>query len=527
MMLPYCKRGSGIENTGVPIPKVKLSGEGKMPVMNANGDIAIYNTVDCMKHVNRNPSVCKQLTYDNVPVDRECSEPTRTNQNDEIITCAINDTSKSNIRNYANMTFSESLEYYENSKDVITRAGIHIPSVSELMMETQCNVEAGDSDHELVNVCNKCGHACRVPSDVKITLRKADATENLVTTLQEDYLFMEPRNTPVSQSCAEPSINTIGEGSRTLHSYIASSDKCAAITGRSVSIPSLDTSLSSQSLADHLRSHTMVRCKSENNKYSRSSRPSADELRKQHFLLRKRSSSADSSRFLDEVDEVDNSLEEPCGLPQAGSCDSVLHSTATLTENPDLCVKEVISPDLQESVLSVAECIKIPDVAQVDPRSSEEVAMTDREDDTAVEDESSTNESLSTPVPKSEPAIPGVVACMRRSSSVPSKSANNRDSSSSNDSGVSVGSLKHRGGDFAEFELPLTTSLSSKRHHHVIQRHTTGCLHSSLPRRSKSVDPLRDISFQFKEIESQVKCSSAEAEVPVCPKRRGKANCIA
>lgn len=71
---------------------------------------------------------------------------------------------------------------------------------------------------------------------------------------------------------------------------------------------------------------------------------------------------------------------------------------------------------------------------------------------------------------------------VRRSSSVPCKS--NRDSSSSNDSGV--------------FELPRRILCPT-----------------TLPRRSKSSDPLRDLSFQFDKTEG--KSASAEAEVPVCP----------
>ncbi|KAF5296617.1 hypothetical protein FQA39_LY12445 [Lamprigera yunnana] len=72
---------------------------------------------------------------------------------------------------------------------------------------------------------------------------------------------------------------------------------------------------------------------------------------------------------------------------------------------------------------------------------------------------------------------------VRRSSSVPCKS--NRDSSSSNDSGV--------------FELPRRVALGT----------------ATLPRRSKSSDPLRDLSFQFQKVNG--KSASAEAEVPVCP----------
>lgn len=73
---------------------------------------------------------------------------------------------------------------------------------------------------------------------------------------------------------------------------------------------------------------------------------------------------------------------------------------------------------------------------------------------------------------------------MRRSSSVPCKS--NRDSSSSNDSGV--------------FELPRRPQMSAN---------------VTLPRRSKSSDPLRDLSFQFNKAATEGKSASAEAEVPV------------
>ncbi|XP_049818558.1 uncharacterized protein LOC109603900 isoform X2 [Aethina tumida] len=89
------------------------------------------------------------------------------------------------------------------------------------------------------------------------------------------------------------------------------------------------------------------------------------------------------------------------------------------------------------------------------------------------------------PEPESSPCHCAQSIAVRRSSSVPCKS--NRDSSSSNDSGV--------------FELP---------------RRTTICpANITLPRRSKSSDPLRDLSFQFNKADG--KSASAEAEVPVCP----------
>lgn len=80
--------------------------------------------------------------------------------------------------------------------------------------------------------------------------------------------------------------------------------------------------------------------------------------------------------------------------------------------------------------------------------------------------------------------IRGGLETVRRSSSVPCKS--NRDSSSSNDSGV--------------FELPRRPQMSAN---------------VTLPRRSKSSDPLRDLSFQFNKAATEGKSASAEAEVPV------------
>ncbi|KAE9538056.1 hypothetical protein AGLY_006028 [Aphis glycines] len=133
---------------------------------------------------------------------------------------------------------------------------------------------------------------------------------------------------------------------------------------------------------------------------------------------------------------------------------------------------------------------------------------------------------------------------IRRSSSVPCK--NNRDSSSSNDSGVSTGSLRYRGADFAEFELPLTTAMSTMRHRRTMAAAATaaaagngtaadgsaecgghrggggaagGCVHGSLPRRSKSTDRLKELSFRFQKFAGSMKSSSAGAEVPVCLKK--------
>lgn len=95
---------------------------------------------------------------------------------------------------------------------------------------------------------------------------------------------------------------------------------------------------------------------------------------------------------------------------------------------------------------------------------------------------------------------------IRRSSSVPSKaSSHNRDSSGSNDSGVSEGSLSNRA---TEQELAKKT-LSAFR------KDSITCFHSSLPRKSRSVrDPFQELSFRFLTMTAPVKSNSAEGDIP-------------
>lgn len=74
---------------------------------------------------------------------------------------------------------------------------------------------------------------------------------------------------------------------------------------------------------------------------------------------------------------------------------------------------------------------------------------------------------------------------IRRSCSVPSKTIKNRDSSSSNDSGVSTGSLKHHRCDFTDFEV-------TPRYH--CGRHN---MYSNPINRKATPDTMQHISFQF------------------------------
>lgn len=117
-----------------------------------------------------------------------------------------------------------------------------------------------------------------------------------------------------------------------------------------------------------------------------------------------------------------------------------------------------------------------------------------------------------------------VAGSIRRLSNIVCKSSN-RDSSSSNDSGFSSGSLKYPCQDFTDFEMPLTTAVSAKRHHSFNQHcHKNSDNYSPAPRRTKSSDPLRDLAFQFHRGSVPLKSSSAEAELPLYLNKRERCN---
>ncbi|KAJ8712576.1 hypothetical protein PYW07_005418 [Mythimna separata] len=109
---------------------------------------------------------------------------------------------------------------------------------------------------------------------------------------------------------------------------------------------------------------------------------------------------------------------------------------------------------------------------------------------------------------------------IRRSSSVPSKSDKNRDSSSSNDSGVSTGSLKHHKGDFNEFEMPITNSKSIKKHvkNNKQMRKALTPVHAFV--KSNSSDPLKNLTFQFEEVATLTKSNSCDVDTLTRRKKR-------
>lgn len=86
----------------------------------------------------------------------------------------------------------------------------------------------------------------------------------------------------------------------------------------------------------------------------------------------------------------------------------------------------------------------------------------------------------------------------------------NRDSSSSNDSGVSTASSRQRH-DFSEFEMPITTALSAN--HLQSYAPPRGC---NTRRRSKSIDPLSECEFHFQETKSAKSSSTLLTDIQQC-----------
>lgn len=583
MMLPYCRRGNGIENTGVPIHKVKLSGEGKMPVMNTSGKIAIYATIDKTKKSNKNnvngtnlcnhsPCTCSKNDNDNLSVSNaECGslsnyvnveiDPENTSNSDM---SKLDDIDRSGCQadiNYENIDFAQSLEYYENAKDVLSRAGL-----SQHDVDVENDGEALESHclqmysmNNGVKVCNKCGHECHMypqPThqmyENTVETYPPTLTESMdsVRNSHDDYLMMEPGKA----ACPKPDggvhnasppnknfpgylpMSPINSGSTTSKSELMRlraqhRGLCNLSSEKSASIPSLSGPIAptidmccKRSELDYPRvpGSAMLMYHSGKSPYFRQrlNEPSCEDRRHQ-LPCRKRSSSADS-RYIDGEEESEKLLTD---TRNDRACDSPRHCAPNSLYSCEVKTEENTTALQSEGVQGCGEERLLPD-GKNDVESSEDTKE-DTPDDTSartvVHVDSLADRDTHPPTQHTATTTCSSVH-IRRSSSVPCKSGNNRDSSSSNDSGVSTGSLKTRGGDFAEFELPLTTSQSARKHHYNVVRHAgylTNCVHGSLPRRSKSVDPLRDITFQFQKIKVPAKSSSAEAEVPICPKNRG------
>lgn len=481
--LPYCRRGNGIENTTVPINKVKLNGEGKMPIFQAidSNLTSLYATVDMAKKVNRRPTdkICEcphdELTEQQIntnyinlmPITSDTKTPQKEKQYFD-----------PNV-NYTNLEFAQSLENYENAKEVLLKAGLSIQELEKIQRPEK--------------LCQKCGH---------IDMRNCTGRQNPAETAEEstavklpDYILMEPGKiigkhpgyipmTPAgssvtidSNSSTPPPLPSKSELLKRIIGEKSASNPtlCAPAVDRSKKRPEQDKRVPGSAMMLHLQSV--------GSPYKRKQLMDNSDLLPvdKRLMARKRSSSADSNRFLEDNDEFNST--ETLRKTSIDNIEGRRSSSPCIHQETEHCLDEA--------------CCGVKNVTPLAPAETEDEASL-----STLTSQNSQNSAHS--------------VYIRRSASVPCK-GQNRDSSSSNDSGVSTGSLKQRVRELADFELPLTTSMSARRHQRqVIPSNASSCVHASLPRRSKSFDPLREITFQFQKLKIPEKSTSAEAEVPIC-----------
>ncbi|XP_063626259.1 uncharacterized protein LOC134797819 [Cydia splendana] len=430
--LPYCKRSENYDKVNTEILTSQKSDE-----------MALYATVDVSRKTNRQSSIAEKddsvhdcneaplINYENLgPKGEEFVDP---------------------YANYENLEFALSLEYYENAKDLLKKAGVTQKELDAL----SANVDFAEvALPPKIKHCAKCGHSA------KHQIMKKNKSD--------EYLLMEPPKDIKRDLCRttgpNPGYTPMSPNPNWSQSLRHPLQKFNRVEiEKSLSIPTLN--------GGAIRAQTFDTTLSNNNKEA----------------IQKRSSSVDSARLLEDLKEFDSSI----GSHATSSSLETLRNLAI--EN-----RRTSSPCDNERDCCDHDCCKSSD------------------------SENKTSEGSSKDVPHLRNKHMDN-AQIKRSSSVPCKSGGNRDSSSSNDSGVSSCSMKH-GPEINEFEMPLTSGYS--RYQYMAQRrmrgNATGCIHSSLPRKSKSSDPLRDMTMQIHKANVPAKSSSAEAEVPVLPPKQFK-----
>ncbi|CAH2984311.1 unnamed protein product [Chilo suppressalis] len=399
---------------------------------------------------NVKPNFCdRSALYATIDLTRKTRRKQNSNeyQNENTSECPVEDqptaveVDNGPLANYENLNFALSLEHYENAKDLLKKAGV---TQSELDAITANLKPSSFTSVHGKNVCTKCGHL-QVSAGMSKTLKDV--------TTHEDYLMMVPSNTIESNKLDQSKMLPPG------YTPMSPIGGFAFHTLKHPSKSPINRLLEEKSASNPtLCGPDETRQSNGDGQSSKDARTSSERVERIEY--RKRSCSADSSRFLEDVKEFEGSV------GSRGSTSSI------------------------ETLRNIA--------LEGDRTSTPCDCATDNKHSDADSSEASKGRGRGLPPAK-------------RSSSVPGKTGGNRDSSSSNDSGVSSCSLRP-GAELVEFELPLTTAAT--RRHYRSARRATASYHTSLPRRSKSTDPLREFA-SIQRVRMPAKSSSAEAEVPV------------
>ncbi|XP_046674529.1 uncharacterized protein LOC124363327 [Homalodisca vitripennis] len=515
MRLPYLLTGAFRNNglTNTTIHKVKLDGEGKMPFVNCRGEnyrcetpsnnyplrATLEDVQECERTDSRgNPVLkAKKTQYANIKVIME-----NTAEHSEPVTNQQQQQHESNpTLPYANLEFAKSLEYYENSRDLLQKAEIckNLDNNNKAIYN-----EVKEDAKNGGNCCTKCGHTWN-------NLPPKPSPKN------DDYLIMEPAvNHPLQRRQSQPSSplqspvhEKVSQGYLPMLPISGKTEelqhlRMRQLNEKSQSTPSLPIprrkSFNNPSVHGSLVYHSISET---NSPYPRrrlmtSAASIEPDIRKELLVpsVRKRSSSMDSSRYLENLESIEEKVISPNRtivntptISNATSIDSL--SDLSLNQRP-------IPTSSSEHGLSRV------DHSDYVPCKTSLTLLT----------EEATSKEATITISKSDNPVSNPTVHIKRSASIPCKSVYNRDSSSSNDSGVSTGSLQFRRRDLMELDFNSIRKRSVPDKLKIVRENVL----SEIPilRKSKSVDPFDQMSFEFSEIKPPVKSSSAGASVPVC-----------
>ncbi|XP_075210454.1 uncharacterized protein LOC142317791 [Lycorma delicatula] len=492
---PYCYRGYGIEHTGSQFCKVQLTDE-KLKINSNHSSVQLKPEPSksgkgvTVHQMSITPRICSTITHDTA----EKKSTKLKSHNTVADSMNIKETeSPENVcgsvhLNYENMEFADSLKFYENSRDLIKRTGVKKEylndiSASSTNLDEQMKIKENTTDTMKSLYCSKCGHECNEKTQDNTRLLK-NGSENI---RQDDYTLMRPdefKSRRMSKS--GESLNQMEQETNGHNEYLHMSPLANSVSVSKIQTASESNSKSINNIPYFFDSRPeelnsvmrvpgkAVLCVEESPKSMSNCYPKRnfkyfkEEQSQSHPLTRQRSNSIDCSRYSEEkLSQYFNVRREKDDIRllinslQGKNYDNMsngAHSLLSMISQQ----KTVLNKQEIDNRISIDE-------KQQKCKKEKKIQFCDNVTDCL---------SFSSPVQ------------VRRSSSVPCKSGN-RDSSSSNDSGVSTGSPKFQ----RELEQVPTKDIN-------IQQITNqgNCLHSSLPRRSKNIDPLQELSFQFQTI---------------------------
>jgi hypothetical protein len=384
--MSYCRRGNGIENTGVPVSRLV-----QQPNQNQSNSVVI----------SQEPARCKLVDYSDDKSSLYACIDTSKKQNKRLIEeqskpipIPIVKATTTPSANYANLDFEKSLENYENAKQVLQKERL-LNGMIQAQNQNQIKpveparptVETNKQENYLVMEVKEktqkfSGYISMHPanSQTVVSDEKKIATLPALPHIKKQLLF------PEEKSYSNPNLNR----------------PCIADVLQRIPVKVEDSVISENKI-----------------------------------LLFKKSSSVDSFRFME-----------------------------TGEFSPPIATKSIEDETSTASVNTYQELVTSDSNSQ-STKSDEPIPKTCRQQMKFVH--------------------------VRNTHSLP-KTTTNRDSSSSNDSGVSTASTVPKDLQYSEFELPLINQIK-KRKHNTLQNKT--CVHASLIRRSKSFDPFGDLTFQF------------------------------